>query len=1749
MTGATGATGTTGSTGPTGVTGPTGPTGVQGDHYSTQTIASTTITPVTGSLISLTVEKGLAYIPGNTVIVVDSSNIANNVKGVVQTYSISSGAMTVYQLQTVYGTFSAGVDVTSGLLVRDPLSSNLVDTITSATLTVNGSISYVTGPYAGVNAVSFANTAGAISGTINHLSESISLYPSNTTFTVSFWMNAQGIPSSGGISNVVSFGNGVVSNLQATINSSGALRMEGYDASNAAILFGSMTITTGTWYHVSAIYSSNSTCSLYVNGILRGSTVTGTGLLQNGITMYRLASLAHANFQAYNGYMADFRIFNRALSPTEIGQLYTYTPSSSIYNVNLNGLDGATGTTGNTGYTGFTGMTGATGTTGTTGPTGYTGMTGATGATGATGTTGTTGPTGYTGMTGATGTTGPTGYTGTTGYTGMTGATGYTGPTGYTGTTGYTGMTGATGYTGTTGNTGPTGYTGMTGATGYTGTTGPTGYTGFTGMTGVTGTTGTTGDTGPTGVTGYTGATGPTGYTGTTGTTGFTGVTGPTGTTGTTGPTGYTGTTGFTGFTGETGPTGVTGPTGITGTTGSTGFTGETGPTGYTGYTGSTGATGATGVTGPTGSTGFTGSTGSTGFTGETGPTGYTGTTGYTGFTGYTGPTGVTGPTGFTGSTGFTGYTGPTGVTGPTGPTGVTGMTGAPGVGYMPSDYICQGILSSDQLIPYATDTLIQFVDQYDPQNWYNPTTYTFKPSIAGFYLITLNALWDVAPTSSGTVNVQTRLNGTSVMFIQHACDPNNPISMGDTKLIQMNGSTDAITFTAFTTNPVPVTSGQTIKQGSGAGTWFSATLQMAGSVTGATGSTGYTGATGFTGPLGTGPTGMTGPTGAAGGGTGPTGAAGGGTGPTGIIGPTGAGSGNGVSGTGPTGAVGPMGPAGPAGSGGGGGTTVANAILSVTPTSTQAITASTVTLVQWGTSGGVPNTDTAQSIGTTYLTANNDGTFTNSTANAIPLLVEYSIFLSNTSGGSSAIGIGGSTSVYGTTYNDTNGFANSFTIILAASASFGIYYQDNAATTVQTSSRLSITVLNGGQGATGPVGTVSKLSVTPVVAQGPITPLVTNLLLWGSGATANIDSAQTTGTTGLIYNNGLFTNSTSTTLPLLFEYSVFLNTTGQGTSCIGINGSSLAYGVVYNDNNCFTNSFSILLAPGSTAGIYYMDNAAPTILTTSRLSITVLTAGPLGPTGIQGPVGTVAKLSVIPSSTQSIPSNSLTLAQWGSTVTAQTTGTTGLTYAGGLFTNSTSTTLPLLVDYSMFISVTGGGYTAIGINGTSTVYGGRYNDNIAITNSYTILLGAGETLGIYYMDNAATTLLTSSQLSITLLTAGPQGSTGSLGPTGPVGQTAVLSVTPTASLQTIAASASLTLVTWGTTDSTQSVGITGLSYAAGVFTNITSTTLPLLVEYNIYLNTTVGGYSAIGINGSTTVYGGQYNDSNNFTNSFTILLAPGANVGVYYMDNTSVTVQQTSRLTFTLLTVGPQGSTGPTGISLWTVNGTTVSYANNVAVGTLNNMTVSAGSAGTNTILGTNAFVNNTTGGNNMVVGYNAGYTVAGFTGSNNIYLGSSAVPSSGAANNEIVIGQGATGAGSNTVVIGNSSTLSTTLFGNVRTFSYTVAVSATGYTTVISSSTTGNPLYTTSGVWLVSANATTITTPTSGLTLSATAYVATNVASTSYTNVFGGFSSSPNLAIAGGTGTLTTGYGIFLSVAAAAAYGTYNVNFLRIN
>ncbi|HFC10863.1 MAG TPA: hypothetical protein ENJ75_01570, partial [Candidatus Kaiserbacteria bacterium] len=90
------------------------------------------------------------------------------------------------------------------------------------------------------------------------------------------------------------------------------------------------------------------------------------------------------------------------------------------------------------------------------------------------------------------------------------------------------------------------------------------------------------------------------------------------------------------------------------------------------------------------------------------------------------------------------------------------------------------------------------------------------------------------------------------------------------------------------------------------------------------------------------------------------------------------------------------------------------------------------------------------------------------------------------------------------------------------------------------------------------------------------------------------------------------------------------------------------------------------------------------------------------------------------------------------------------------------------------------------------------------------------------------------------------------------------------------------------------------------------------------------------------------------------------------------------------------------------------------------------------NSFVGRNTGYSNTTGSNNTAQGYNAGRfiadgTTANTTGSNNSFLGYNTKALADGDTNETVIGYNATGIGSNSVVLGNDSVLTTVLKGNV--------------------------------------------------------------------------------------------------------------------
>jgi len=92
----------------------------------------------------------------------------------------------------------------------------------------------------------------------------------------------------------------------------------------------------------------------------------------------------------------------------------------------------------------------------------------------------------------------------------------------------------------------------------------------------------------------------------------------------------------------------------------------------------------------------------------------------------------------------------------------------------------------------------------------------------------------------------------------------------------------------------------------------------------------------------------------------------------------------------------------------------------------------------------------------------------------------------------------------------------------------------------------------------------------------------------------------------------------------------------------------------------------------------------------------------------------------------------------------------------------------------------------------------------------------------------------------------------------------------------------------------------------------------------------------------------------------------------------------------------------------------------------------------GYNTATGFYALRSNTTGGYNTANGYGAGDLIT--TGSNNVLIGSGADPSANNASNQVVIGYNATGAGDNTVQLGNTSITNVKTSGTITAGAITI-------------------------------------------------------------------------------------------------------------
>jgi hypothetical protein len=112
------------------------------------------------------------------------------------------------------------------------------------------------------------------------------------------------------------------SGFSLKIENGGKVRLFSGDKS----LFGNAPVNTGDWTHI-AVTLSGTTATSYVNGVMDNS---GIGGIPTSSNVDQTIGASYTPHYFFKGYMDDVRIYNRALSYSEIQQLYSVPEPAAL---------------------------------------------------------------------------------------------------------------------------------------------------------------------------------------------------------------------------------------------------------------------------------------------------------------------------------------------------------------------------------------------------------------------------------------------------------------------------------------------------------------------------------------------------------------------------------------------------------------------------------------------------------------------------------------------------------------------------------------------------------------------------------------------------------------------------------------------------------------------------------------------------------------------------------------------------------------------------------------------------------------------------------------------------------------------------------------------------------------------------------------------------------------------------------------------------------------------------------------------------------------------------------------------------------------------------------------------------------------------------------------------------------------------------------------------------------------------------
>jgi len=119
--------------------------------------------------------------------------------------------------------------------------------------------------------------------------------------------------------------------------------------------------------------------------------------------------------------------------------------------------------------------------------------------------------------------------------------------------------------------------------------------------------------------------------------------------------------------------------------------------------------------------------------------------------------------------------------------------------------------LTNNLSLPTGSDTRLSFVANIDPNNWWNASTKAWTPTVAGNYYVALQVLFASGTAGTGhQTNIQISKNGSTQSAIAQIAEQASGIGISVTTsaIVAMNGSTDYIAFTAYSSDAMTISGG-----------------------------------------------------------------------------------------------------------------------------------------------------------------------------------------------------------------------------------------------------------------------------------------------------------------------------------------------------------------------------------------------------------------------------------------------------------------------------------------------------------------------------------------------------------------------------------------------------------------------------------------------------------------------------------------------------------------------------------------------------------------------------------------------------------------------------------------------------------------------------------------------------------------------------------------------------------------------------